>query len=125
MAIILSLFFDDYGLPSIGLWIFCFLAAAVSGIFLMLSLWDDDVKRLPKFISGILAAMFCCLIVSFLSINSFETIPASGTHIQKANLKRCTAFKPVNLGNIWDIMKDCRDYDHERKFKEKIESLDK
>lgn len=124
MAVILSLFFDDYGLPSIGLWIFCFLAAAVSGIFFMLSLWDD-VKRLPKFISGILAAMFCCLIVSFLSINSFETIPASGTQIQKANLKRCTANKTINLENIKDIMADCKKKDQELKFNADIESLAK
>lgn len=123
MAIILSLFFDDYGLTSVGMRVFCLFMLLISGIVFFLFLLDEKAKQLPKNIFGIVFFMFMCLIVSSMLVNPYENISASGTPIQKANLKRCTAWKTVNLENIREIMTNCKDNDQEQKFKEGIESL--
>lgn len=125
MELFLSLFFDDYGFLSVGMQVFCFIVLAILGAISMSYINNEGAGLLPTFIFGIALFLFVCLIVSVRSINPYEKIPASGTPIQKTNLKRCTVGKTVNLGNIKNIMTDCQDGDQEQKFKAGIESLGK
>ena len=125
MELFLSLFFDDYGFLSVGMQVFCFIVLAILGAIFMFYTNNEEAGLLPTFISGTALFLFVCLIVSVRSINPYEKIPASGTPIQKTNLKRCTVGKTVNLGNIKNIMTDCQDGVQEQKFKAGVESLGK
>ena len=123
MAVFLNLFFDDYGLPSGKVWIFiAFMVVIISIIVIQASYADDDV---PAFKVLTILALFFALFYSVHSMNPYSYIPISGADIQKANLKRCTANKTVNLENIKDIMADCKKKDQELKFNADIESLAK
>ena len=102
-----------------------FIVLAILGAISMSYINNEGAGLLPTFIFGTALFLFVCLIVSVRSINPYEKIPASGTPIQKTNLKRCTVGKTVNLGNIKNIMTDCQDGDQEQKFKAGIESLGK
>lgn len=128
MELFLSLFFDDYGFLSVGMLVSCFIVLAILGAIFMSYTNNEEAGLLPTFISAFISGtalfLFVCLIVSVRSINPYEKIPASGTPIQKTNLKRCTVGKTVNLGNIKNIMTDCQEGDREQKFKAGIESLE-
>lgn len=124
MALILSLLFNDYGLPSGKAWIFFAIIICIIAVFSMV--FDEDADGLPSYlISGCGFALYLALFFIIAAINQYEHIPISGTDIQKTNLKRCTAGRIITLENIEDIMTDCQNRDQELKFRAKIESLDK
>lgn len=124
MALILSLLFNDYGLPSGKTWIFFAIMICIIAVFSMI--FNEDADDLPSYlISGFGFALYLALFFSLAAINQYEHIPISGTDIQKTNLKRCTAGRIITLENIEDIMTDCQNRDQELKFRAKIESLDK
>jgi hypothetical protein len=124
MALILSLLFNDYGLPSGKAWIFFAIMICIIAVFSMV--FDEDADGLPSYlISGFGLALYLVLFFAIASINQYEHIPISGTDIQKTNLKRCTVGKTITLENIEDIMTECQNRDQELKFRAKIESLDK
>ncbi|HGO9242713.1 TPA: hypothetical protein ACLBIK_000086 [Neisseria meningitidis] len=108
MAVLLNLFFDDYGLPSCNVWVFFAIALCIIDIII------DEY--MPIFIVLASFALFFALFYPITSINPYNYIPISGTDTQKANLKRCTAGKTVNLENIKDIMTDCKNHNQEMKF---------
>lgn len=123
MAVLLNLFFDDYGLPSGNVWVFlAFMFVIISIIVIQASYAIDDA---PVFKVLAIIALYFSLFYPVNSINPYSYIPISGTDIQKVNLKRCTANKTVNLENIKDIMTDCKNRNQEMKFREGIESLGK
>ncbi|HFC7422692.1 TPA: hypothetical protein ACFOQZ_001296 [Neisseria meningitidis] len=107
MEVLLNLFFDDYGLPSINVWVFLAIVLCIIDIII------DDF--LPIFTVLTSFALFFALFYPITSINPYNYIPISGTDIQKANLKRCTAGKTINLKNIKDIMTDCKNRNQEIK----------
>lgn len=116
MAVLLNLFFNDYGLPSGYAWVFlAFVFVVIIIIIIQASYADDDVPALKVLT---IIALFFTLYYSVNSMNPYEHIPISGSDIQKANLKRCISGKTVNLENIKDIMTDCKKRDQELKFKE-------
>ena len=124
MALILSLLFNDYGLPSGKAWIFFTIIICIIAVFSMV--FDEDADDLRSYlISDCGFALYLALFFSLAAINQYEYIPISGTDIQKTNLKRCTAGRIITLENIEDIMTDCQNRDQELKFRAKIESLDK
>lgn len=124
MALILSLLFNDYGLPSGKVWIFFAIIICIIAVFSMV--FDEDADGLPSYlISGCGLALYLVLFFAIASINQYEHIPISGTDIQKSNLIRCTVEKTITLENIEDIMTECQNRDQELKFKEGIESLRK
>ena len=123
MAVLLNLFFDDYGLPSGYAWVFlAFVFVVIIIIIIQASYADDDVPALKVLT---IIALFFTLYYSVNSMNPYSYIPISGADIQKANLKRCTAGKTINLENIKNIMTDCKNHNQEMKFREGIESLGK
>jgi cytochrome c oxidase subunit 1 len=124
MALLLSLFFNDYGLPSGKAWIFFAIIICIIAIFSMV--FDEDAYSLPScLISGCGFALYLVSFFSIAAINQYEHIPISGTDIQKTNLKRCTVGKTITLENIEDIMTECQNRDQEMKLKAGIESLGK
>ena len=124
MALILSLLFNDYGLPSGKAWIFFAIMICIIAVFSMI--FNEDADDLPSYLlSGFGFALYLVLFFSIAAINQYEHIPISGTDIQKTNLKRCTVGKTITLENIEDIMTECQNRDQELKFRAKIESLDK
>ncbi len=128
MAVLLNLFFNEYGLRSGMAWalstIILFIICAIfMGFYMINHDVEDDFH--PTFILGGLFVVYLFLFIGIGLINQYEYIPISGTDIQKTNLKRCTAGRIITLENIEDIMTDCQNRDQELKFREKIESLDK
>ena len=124
MALLLSLLFNDYGLPSGKAWIFLTIILCIIAVFFMA--FDEDTDGLPSYlVSGFGFALYLALFFIIAAINQYEHIPISGTDIQKSNLKRCTVGKTITLENIEDIMTECQNRDQELKFRAKIESLDK
>ena len=107
MAVLLNLFFDDYGLPSNNVWVFLAIALCIIDIII------DDF--LPIFTVLTSFALFFALFYPITSINPYNYIPISGTDTQKANLKRCTAGKTINLENLKEIMTDCKNRNQEIK----------
>lgn len=107
MVVLLNLFFDDYGLPSINVWVFLAIVLCIIDIII------DDF--LPIFTVLTSFALFFALFYPITSINPYNYIPTSGTDIQKANLKRCTAGKTINLENLKEIMTDCKNRNQEIK----------
>lgn len=124
MVVLLNLFFDDYGLPSSYAWVFLAIALCIIDIIIM-AIYANDDDFLPLFTVLTSIALFFALFYPITSMNPYNYIPISGTDTQKANLKRCTAGKTVNLENIKDIMTDCKNHNQEMKFREVIESLGK
>ena len=123
MVVLLNLFFDDYGLPSSYAWVFlAFVFVVIIIIIIQASYANDDE---PAFKVLTIIALYFALFYSVHSMNPYSYIPISGADIQKANLKRCTANKTINLENIKDIMADCKKKDQELKFNADIESLAK
>ena len=124
MALLLSLLFNDYGLPSGKAWIFLTIILCIIAVFFMA--FDEDADGLPSYlVSGFGFALYLALFFIIAAINQYEHIPISGTDIQKSNLKRCTVGKTITLENIEDIMTECQNRDQELKLKEGIESLRK
>lgn len=128
MAVLLNLFFNEYGLRSGMAWalstIILFIICAIfMGFYMINHDVEDDFH--PTFILGGLFVVYLFLFIGIGLINQYEYIPISGTDIQKTNLKRCTAGRIITLENIEDIMTDCQNRDQELKFRAKIESLDK
>lgn len=117
----LSLFFDDYGLPSSKVWIFGAIILCIIAVILFVFYDVEDSQLISYFGFGLYLALFC----SIASINQYKHIPISGTDIQKANLKRCVFEKTVTLENIENVMTDCQNRDQDLKFKAGIESLGK
>ena len=128
MAVLLNLFFDDYGLHSVSAWIFLAIALCIIdiiNIIVIQAVYADTDDFLPIFIVLTSFVLFFALFYPITSMNPYNYIPISGTDTQKANLKRCTASKTINLENIKDIMTDCKTHNQEMKFREGIESLGK
>lgn len=123
MVVLLNLFFDDYGLPSGYAWVILAFILVIISIIIIQASYADDSE--PTFKVLTIIALFFALFYSVHSMNPYNYIPISGTDIQKANLKRCTAGKTINLENIKDIMTDCKNHNQEMKFREGIESLGK
>lgn len=117
MAVLLNLFFNDYGLPSSYAWVFLAIALCIIDI-IILAIYANGDDFLPLFTVLTSFALFFALYYPITSMNPYEHIPISGSDIQKANLKRCISGKTVNLENIKDIMTDCKKRDQELKFKE-------
>lgn len=113
MAVLLNLFFDDYGLPSNNTWVFLAIVFCIINIILFIAIYNDN-DFLPIFSF----VLFLALFYPFTATNPYRYIPISGTDIQKVNLKRCTANKTVNIKNIKNIMIDCKNRNQEMKFKE-------
>ena len=124
MAVLLNLFFDDYGIPCVWAWVFLAIALCIIDIIIM-AIYANDDDFLPLFTVLTSFALFFALFYSVNSMNPYEHIPISGSDIQKANLRRCIVDKTVNLENIEEIMTDCQRRDQELKFKTGIESLGK
>lgn len=128
MAVLLNLFFDDYGLHSVSAWIFLAIALCIIdiiNIIVIQAVYADTDDFLPIFTVLTSFVLFFALFYPITSMNPYNYIPISGTDTQKANLKRCTASKTINLENIKDIMTDCKNRNQEIKFREAIESLSK
>ncbi|HFC8477651.1 TPA: hypothetical protein ACFP4N_000531 [Neisseria subflava] len=123
MAVLLNLFFNEYGLPSGYAWVFlAFVFVVIIIIIIQASYANDDE---PAFKVLTIIALYFALFYSVHSMNPYNYIPISGSDIQKANLRRCIVDKTVNLENIEEIMTDCQRRDQELKFKTGIESLGK
>lgn len=125
MAVLLNLFFNDYGLPSGSAWIFLAVALCIIDIIVIKATYANDVDFLPIFTVLTSFVLFFALFYPITSINPYEHIPISGSDIQKANLRRCIVDKTVNLEKIKEIMADCQRRDQELKFKAGLESLPK
>lgn len=125
MVVLLNLFFDDYGLPSGSAWIFLAVALCIIDIIVIKAVYANYDDFLPIFTVLTSFVLFFALFYPITSMNPYNYIPISGTDTQKANLKRCTASKTINLENIKDIMTDCKTHNQEMKFREGIESLGK
>lgn len=128
MAVLLSLFFNEYGLRSGMAWALCtIILCIICAIFMAfyMTSHDADDDFLPTLILGGGFVVYLFLFIGIRSINQYEHIPISGSDIQKANLRRCIVDKTVNLENIEEIMTDCQRRDRELKFKAGIESLGK
>ena len=124
MAVLLNLFFDDYGLPSSYAWVFLAIALCIIDIIIM-AIYANDDDFLPLFTVLTSIALFFALFYPITSMNPYNYIPISGTDTQKVNFKRCIVGKTVNLENIKEIMHECKDNDREYAFQEKIEALGK
>lgn len=122
MAVLLNLFFDDYGLPSSYAWVFLAIALCIIDIIIM-AIYANDDDFLPLFTVLTSIALFFALFYPITSMNPYNYIPISGTDTQKVNFKRCIVGKTVNLENIKEIMHECKDNDREYAFQEKIEAL--
>mgnify|MGYP007104433746 CR=1 FL=1 len=103
MAVLLNLFFDDYGLPSNNTWVFLAIVFCIINIILFIAIYNDN-DFLPIFS----IVLFLALFYPFTATNPYRYIPISGTDIQKVNLQRCTSNKTANHKNIKNIMIDCR-----------------
>lgn len=103
MAVLLNLFFDDYGLPSNNTWVFLAIVFCIINIILFIAIYNDN-DFLPIFSFVLFITLFYPITVT----NPYNYIPISGTDIQKVNLQRCTSNKTVNHKNIKNIMIDCR-----------------
>ena len=125
MAVLLNLFFNDYGLPSGSAWIFLAVALCIIDIIVIKAVYANDDDFLPIFTVLTSFVLFFALFYPITSINPYEHIPISGSDIQKANLRRCIVDKNVNLEKIKEIMADCQRRDQELKFKAGLESLPK
>lgn len=125
MAVLLNLFFNDYGLPSGSAWIFLAVALCIIDIIVIKAVYANDDDFLPIFTVLTSFVLFFALFYPITSINPYEHIPISGSDIQKANLRRCIVDKTVNLEKIKEIMADCQRRDQELKFKAGLESLPK
>ena len=124
MVVLLNLFFDDYGLPSSYAWVFLAIALCIIDI-IILAIYANGDDFLPLFTVLTSFALFFALYYPITSINPYNYIPISGTDTQKVNFKRCVVGKTVNLGNIKEIMQECKDNDREYAFQKKIEALGK
>ena len=120
ISFIFNLFFDDYGIPCVWAWVIYFILCGITVVFFWcISLSsNEEGKALSKYCSYSAIFLYVCLFYLVNSLNPYEYIPFIGTDIQKANLRRCTVGKTVNLENIKDIMTDCKKRDQELKFKE-------
>ena len=68
MALILSLLFNDYGLPSGKAWIFFAIMICIIAVFSMV--FDEDADGLPSYlISGFGLALYLVLFFAIASIN--------------------------------------------------------
>lgn len=128
MAVLLNLFFNDYGLSSGKAWaLFTIILLIICAIFMAFYMKshdvDDDLP--PTLILGGVFVVYLFLFIYTGLINQYEYIPISGTDIQKANLRRCIVDKTVDLENIEEIMTDCQLRDRELRFKAGLESLPK
>lgn len=90
-----------------------------------MAIYANGDDFLPLFTVLTSFALFFALYYPITSINPYNYIPISGTDTQKVNFKRCVVGKTVNLGNIKEIMQECKDNDREYAFQEKIEALGK
>lgn len=124
MVVLLNLFFDDYGLPSSYAWVFLAIALCIIDI-IILAIYANGDDFLPLFTVLTSFALFYALFYPITSINPYNYIPISGTDTQKVNFKRSVVGKTVNLGNIKEIMQECKYNDREYAFQEKIEALGK
>ena len=124
MAVLLNLFFDDYGLPSNNAWVFLAIALCIIDIIIM-AIYVNNDDFLPLFTVLTSIGLFFALFYPVNSMNPYSYIPISGTDIQKVNLQRCTSNKTVNYKNIKNIMIDCKNRNQEIKLHEAIESLSK
>jgi len=107
MAVLLNLFFDDYGLPSNNAWVFLTIALCIIDIIIM-AIYVNKDDFLPLFTVLTSIGLFFALFYPVNSMNPYSYIPISGTDIQKVNLQMCTSNKTVNHKNIKNIMIDCR-----------------
>lgn len=117
MTVLLNLFFDDYGLKNSIIWVLIAFVICIINIIIMNNRFnianDDDFQLTFKILTDFF--LFFALYYSITSINPYNYIPIIGTDIQKANLKRCTVGRSVNLDheNIRNIMADCKKKDQE------------
>lgn len=117
MTVLLNLFFDDYGLKNSIIWVLIAFVICIINIIIMNNRFnianDDDFQLTFKILTD--CFLFFALYYSITSINPYNYIPIIGTDIQKANLKRCTVGKSVNLDHeyIRNIMADCKKKDQE------------
>lgn len=120
ISFIFNLFFDGYGKPCVWAWVIYFILCGITvAFFWFISLSsNEEGKALSKYCSYSAIFLYVCLFYLVNSLNPYEYIPFIGTDIQKANLRRCTSGKIVDLENIKDIMTDCKKRDQELKFKE-------
>lgn len=112
MAVLLDLFFDDYGFPCRWAWVIYFTICGITVVFLWFCSLNLKINKEEKvlFKYASISAIFLYLILFSLvnSLNQYEYIPISGTDIQKDNLERCTFGKNATLENINNIMNDCK-----------------
>ena len=120
ISFIFNWFFDGYGKPCVWAWVIYFILCGITvAFFWFISLSsNEEGKALSKYCSYSAIFLYVCLFYLVNSLNPYEYIPFIGTDIQKANLRRCTSGKIVDLENIKDIMTDCKKRDQELKFKE-------
>lgn len=104
-----DLFFDDYGIPCVWAWVIYFILCGITVVFFWFCTSKEEEKVLFKYTAYSTIFLYVCLFHLVNSLNPYEYIPISGTDIQKANLKRCTVGKTVNLENIKDIMTECKE----------------
>ncbi len=117
MFFILNWFFDDYGFPSVWVWVFLsssLLIFAANSIYFICN-WKGG--ELPRFIACVAFFLYLLLFGFVSKVNPYKYIPFSGTDIQKSNLKRCTVGKTITLENIEDIMFDCKKHDLKMELK--------
>ena len=111
MFFILNWFFDDYGIPWVWAWVIYYIFGGITVAFFWFYPSKEEEKVLFKFTAYSAIFLYVCLSSLVNSLNPYEYIPFIGTDTQKANLKRCTAGKTINLGKIEDIMFDCKKHD--------------
>ena len=117
IAPLFDLFWDDYGIPCVWAWVIYFILCGVTVVFFWFSSLssNEEGKALSKYCSYSAIFLYVFLFYLVNSLNPYEYIPFIGTDIQKANLRRCTVGKTVNLENIKDIMTDCKNRNQEIK----------
>ena len=90
MAVLLNLFFNEYGLPSGYAWVFLAFVFVVIIIIIIQASYANDDEPASKVLTII--ALYFALFYSVHSMNPYNYIPISGSTFQKANLRRCIVW---------------------------------
>lgn len=105
-SLVLSWFFDDYGILKYEVIIFTFFVYCCL-LFLLDYLSDNEV--LSRILVLISISFGIYIVYKVHSMNPpYEYISLYGSDSQKNNLKKCIVGKEVSSDNIRSVMKACR-----------------
>ena len=102
MALLLKIFFDDYGVLKFY-YVFAFLLFHF--IFIVVQdKWFKGKFNLSKYWLAITVIWYYVM----LAMNPYNYIPSHGTAAQRSNLAKCTHGQTVAEDSIKEVMKACR-----------------